>query len=157
METSVRRIGARELYAEVDRAVDRAKAAVAKSMSLEMKLLQRDGEIWSLECQLSKAEEELENVEGKLTDARHMVKGRGNGLQRKLQLLEAQLDTSKKYFQDTSERVRQVEAKAEHLEGRALRLRMECNQWEKKHEEAELKYQDTRKRLYQLVSNMRNI
>ncbi|KAG8861397.1 hypothetical protein FRB96_002846 [Tulasnella sp. 330] len=157
METSVRRIGARELYAEVDRAVDRAKAAVAKSMSLEMKLLQRDGEIWSLECQLSKAEEELENVEGKLTDAKHMVKDRENGLQRKVQLLEAQLNAWKKYFQDTSERVRQVEAKAEHLEGRALRLRMECNQWEKKHEEAELKYQDTRKRLYQLVSNMRNI
>lgn len=103
---------------------------------------------------------DLEKAETKLADAKaaqqegDQSKTISEGLQRKIQLLEEELDAADKNLKDAMEkcvvavppcargtrtdfatyRLRQVDVKAEHFERQVQRLEQERDQWEKKYE-----------------------
>jgi len=152
-----------QLRLEADNAVGRAEEAEAKNKKLEQEILNKDQEIQSLSRRLAVAETELEKAEGKLTDAKHVhdehesSKTTNEGLQRKILLLEEELDSAEKNLKETVERcvraadraapphisrfscgvsirLRQMDLKAEHFERQVHTLERERDQWEKKYE-----------------------
>ena len=98
------------LRTEADNAVARAEEAEAKIKKLEQEILSKDQEIQSLNHRLTNAETELDKAEGKLTDVKHVrdehesSKSTNEGLQRKILLLEEELDTAEKNVKETVER-----------------------------------------------------
>ncbi|KAG8908630.1 hypothetical protein FRB99_004918 [Tulasnella sp. 403] len=151
------------LRAEADAAVDRAEAAEAKNKKYEQELLVKDQEIGSLQHKLGLVEGDLEKTESKLTDLKHAAdegvagKSTNEALTRKIQLLEEELDTSEKNVKETVEKLRQVDVKAEHFERQVQRLEQERDVWEKKYEDMQLKYQESKKELDELVRSMGDI
>ena len=99
-----------QLRLEADNAVARAEEAEAKNKKLEQELLTKEQEIQSLTHRLTNAENQLDAAEGKLTDAKHVraehdqSKTTNEGLQRKIQLLEEELDSAEKNLKETVER-----------------------------------------------------
>jgi tropomyosin, fungi type len=95
---------------EADAAVDRAEAAEAKVKKLEQEILQRDQEIQSLTRRLQVAEGDLEKLEGEVGVAKKKVlDGAQNqttteNLQRKVQLLEEELDAAERNTKETVEK-----------------------------------------------------
>jgi chromosome segregation ATPase len=55
-------------------------------------------------------------------------------LQRKIDLLEDELDRAEKNVKETMEKLRQVDVKAEHFERQVHRAEQERDTWEKKYE-----------------------
>lgn len=98
------------LRLEADNAVTRAEAAEAKNKKLEQDILNRDQEIQSLTHRLTKAETELDKAEEKLKDAKTVhdehetSRAANDGLVRKIQLLEEELDSAEKNLKETVER-----------------------------------------------------
>lgn len=148
-----------KLRAEADTAVARAEEAEAKNKKLEQTLLEKEQDLSSKTHQLSVLEGELEKAESKLAEAKgahdenDISKTTNDGLNRKIQLLEEELDNAEKNLKDTVERsvcsrrsrwscisdycasrLRQVDLKAEHFERQVQRLEQERDQWEKKYE-----------------------
>lgn len=74
---------------------------------MEQSLLERDHEITSLQQKLSVLDAELEKAEGKLGDAKmekeegDVSKSNNEGLSRKVQLLEEELDSAEKNLKET--------------------------------------------------------
>ncbi|KAE9399925.1 actin filament-coating protein tropomyosin [Gymnopus androsaceus JB14] len=140
------------LRLEADAAIERAEASEAKNKKLEQALLEKEQEITSLTHRLAVADEQLEknvdNVGSKTTS---------EGLQRKIQLLEEELDAAEKNAKDTVEKLRQVDVKAEHFERQVQRMEQERDAWEKKYEESEAKYQASKKELDELVLQMEGL
>ncbi|KAG8993713.1 hypothetical protein FRB94_010455 [Tulasnella sp. JGI-2019a] len=124
-----------------------------------MNLLQRGQEIKSLEVKLARSEADLEKAENRLVAMESEVEDGekrvtvGNW-QRKVQLLEDELDASEKHAKETEEKLRQVDGKAEHFERQVQRLEQERDQWEKKYGGALTKYQEVKKELGGLVHTM---
>jgi len=151
------------LRAEADRAVDRAEEAEAKNKKYEQELLMKDQEIQSLQHKLGVAEASLDKADAKLLDLKTAAddsahgKTTSEGLQRKVALLEEELDASEKHVKETVEKLRQVDVKAEHFERQVQRLEQERDQWEKKYEEAQEKYRESKKELDELVRTMGDI
>jgi len=116
-----------------------------------------------LQHKISVLDADLEKAEGKLSDLKtaqeegEQSKSTNEGLTRKVQLLEEELDTAEKNVKETveryisiccltcndlmigqlylqSHRLRQVDVKAEHFERQVQRLEQERDQWEKKYE-----------------------
>ena len=151
-----------QLRLEADNAVARAEEAEAKNKKLEQEILTKDQEIQSLTHRLTNAEGKLDEADGKLNDAKHVreehetSKTTNEGLQRKIQLLEEELDNAEKNLKETVERcvctsdhttppinrslvvypsrLRQMDLKAEHFERQVHTLEQERDQWEKKYE-----------------------
>lgn len=123
----------------------RAEEAEAKNKKLEQELLSREQEIQSLNHRLSNAEAQLDASEGKLTEAKQVrdehesSKTTNEGLQRKIQLLEEELDNAEKNLKETVDkcvhtadytslplinrftRGASIQAPSDGSEGRALR------------------------------------
>lgn len=99
-----------QLRLEADNAVARAEEAEAKNKKLEQEILGKEQEIASLSHRLTNAETKLESAEDKLNDAKHVrdehetSKTTNEGLQRKIQLLEEELDSAEKNLKETVER-----------------------------------------------------
>ena len=99
-----------QLRAEADNAIARAEEAEAKNKKLEQEILTKDQDIQSLNHRLTIAETKLDEADGKLTDAKHVrdehetSKTTNEGLQRKIQLLEEELDSAEKNLKETVER-----------------------------------------------------
>jgi tropomyosin len=133
-----------QLRLEADNAVVRAEEAEAKIKKLEQELLTKDQDIQSLNHRLTNAEGQLDAAEDKLKDAKNVrdehdaSKSTNDGLQRKIQLLEEELDRAEKTQKETTERcaraadrvasppsnrilVRWTQAPSGGSEGRALR------------------------------------
>lgn len=95
---------------EADRAVLRAEEAEAKNKKYEQLLLEKDQEIASLTHKLSVLDADLEKVEAKLTDSKNAQqegehsKMTNEGLVRKIQLLEEELDAAEKNVKETVEK-----------------------------------------------------
>lgn len=150
-----------QLRTEADNAVARAEEAEAKNKKLEQEILNKDQDIQSLNHRLSTAEAKLDEADGKLSDAKHVrdehetSKTTNEGLQRKIQLLEEELDNAEKNLKETVERyvytagrataplanrfpcpsrLRQMDLKAEHFERQVHTLEQERDSWEKKYE-----------------------
>ena len=87
-----------------------AEEAEAKNKKLEQLLLEKEQEISSLNHKLSVMDADLEKAEGKLTEAKaaqlegESSKSVNEGLQRKIQLLEEELDAAEKNVKETVEK-----------------------------------------------------
>jgi len=148
---------------EADHAVERAEVAEAKNKKLEQELLVKEQEIQSLTHRLGVLETDAEKADAKITELKTTALNAESGhstsesLTRKIQVLEEELDTSERNAKETVEKLRQIDVKAEHFERQVQRLEQERDQWEKKYEDAQLKYQDSKKELDELVRTMGDI
>ncbi|KAE8244252.1 hypothetical protein A4X13_0g6728 [Tilletia indica] len=151
------------LRAEADAHHERAEVAEGKVKHLEQENLTKDQEIASLQHKLSMLESDLERAEGKLTDAKRGAEAEESSrsthdnLQRKIALLESELDTAEKNLRDATEKLRQVDVKAEHFERQVAVAEKERDAWEKKYEEAETKYRASKAELDEVVSQMESL
>jgi septal ring factor EnvC (AmiA/AmiB activator) len=98
------------LRTEADNAIDRAEAAEAKNKKLEQELLHKDQEIASLTHKLSVSEAECEKAETKLAELKgasgdvESSRQTADGLNRKVQLLEEELDAAERNVKETVEK-----------------------------------------------------
>ena len=147
------------LRLEADKAVSRAEDAEAKNKLLEQAALEKDHELLSLTHKLDLATQQLEKAEADLDIYKkaslegEQSKTTSEGLVRKVQLLEEELDAAEKNVKETVEkcavylaylvyadhhsfwcRLRQVDVKAEHFERQLQRAEQEREAWEKKFE-----------------------
>jgi len=152
-----------QLRVEADAAVERAEAAEAKNKQYEQQLLEKDHEIGSLQHNLSLSEQRAETIDTKMKEMKAAdldgvsARTTSEGLQRKVQLLEEELDAAEKNLKETVEKLRQVDVKAEHFERQVQRVEQERDQWEKKYEEANTKYQKSKEELDEMVRNMESL
>jgi tropomyosin, fungi type len=99
-----------QLRLEADNAVNRAEDAEAKNKKYEQLLLEKDQEITSLQHKLSILDTDLEKAEAKLADSKaaqeegEHSKTTNEGLVRKIQLLEEELDAAEKNVKETVEK-----------------------------------------------------
>lgn len=95
------------LRLEADNAVARAEEAEAKNKKYEQLLLEKDQEITSLNHRLSVLDSDNEKLESKLAESKSAQaegehsKMTNEGLLRKIQLLEEELDAAEKNVKDT--------------------------------------------------------
>lgn len=98
------------LRVEADNAVTRAEEAEAKNKKYEQALLEKDQEITSLQHRLGVLDAELEKAEAKVADSKaaqmegEHSKMTSEGLTRKIQLLEEELDAAEKNVKETVEK-----------------------------------------------------
>jgi tropomyosin, fungi type len=98
------------LRTEADNAVHRAEEAEAKNKKYEQIILEKDQEITSLQHKLSVLDADLEKAETKISDyKRNEQEGEASkmtneGLARKIQLLEEELDVAEKNVKETVEK-----------------------------------------------------
>lgn len=146
---------------EADNAILRAETAEDKNKAYEQTLLEKDQEILSLTHKLNLSNNQLDDLEAKLEIHKkasldvEQSKTTNEGLVRKVQLLEEELDAAEKNVKETVEkcalrstlpylvyadhhtfwyRLRQVDVKAEHFERQLQRAEQERDAWEKKFE-----------------------
>ena len=90
--------------------MDRAEAAEAKNKAYEQQILEKDAEIKSLQHNLSILDANLEKAEAKLSESKaaqeegEHSKTTNEGLIRKVQLLEEELDAAEKNVKETMEK-----------------------------------------------------
>jgi len=148
------------LRAEADAAFGRAEEAEAKVKKYEQLLLEKDQEITSLSHKLSVLDDDLEKAERQIADSKSVreegehSKTANEGLTRKIHLLEEELDAAEKNLKATTEKLRQVDIKAEHFERQVQRLEQEREAWDAKYEELETKYRKSKEELDQLLQDM---
>lgn len=140
------------LQQKIEAAEERAEAAEAENKKVgytrgrskltvqyQQTLLERDQEISSLQHKLSLAEEEADKAEEKLKELKGSAeegdthRTASENYQRKVQLLEEELDKAEKDLKETTEKLRQVDVKAEHFERAFQRAEQERDEWERKH------------------------
>lgn len=98
------------LRGEADRAILRAEEAEAKNKELEQSLSVRDHTIRSLQYNLDETAQRLEDVQAKLNELKQasladvQAKTTTEGLTRKVQLLEEELDAAEKNLKETVEK-----------------------------------------------------
>ena len=98
------------LRTEANNAVERAEEAEAKNKKYEQLLLEKEQEITSLQHKISVLDADLEKAEGKLTDLKsaqedgEQSKSANEGLQRKIQLLEEELDAADKNLKEAMDK-----------------------------------------------------
>ncbi|KAG5639077.1 hypothetical protein H0H81_007021 [Sphagnurus paluster] len=152
-----------QLRTEADNAITRAEEAEAKNKKLEQLLLEKDQEITSLQHRLGNLDAELEKAELIIADSKaareegENSKQTNEGLLRKVQLLEEELDAAEKNVKETVEKLRQVDVKAEHFERQVQRAEQERDAWEKKYEDAETKYKKAQQELQELEQSMQDL
>jgi tropomyosin len=76
---------------------------------------------------------------------------------RKIEMLEAELDAADKNLKETTEKLRQVDIRAEHFERQVAILEQDKDKLEKKYEESEAKYRKSKADLDALVLEMESI
>ncbi|KAJ7024829.1 tropomyosin [Mycena alexandri] len=152
-----------QLRAESDAATLRAEEADAKNKKLEQQLLEKDHEITSLQVKLEHLDSELAKAESSIQESKadreagETSKMTNEGLVRKIQLLEEELDAAEKNVKETVEKLRQVDVKAEHFERQVQRVEQERDMWEKKYEDSQTKYQASKAELDELVRTMEGL
>jgi len=148
------------LRVEADAAVERAETAEKKNKELEQLLLANEQDIKSLTHRNGLLEAELEKNESKITEFKHEKAAGENsqttveGLTRKVQILETDLENTEHRLQESASKIRELDTKAEHYERQIHRLEQERDDMEKKYEEAVKKYQASQTELDALVRNL---
>ncbi|KAL5512989.1 TPM2 [Sanghuangporus vaninii] len=151
------------LRAEADAATERAEGAEARNKKYEQILLEKDQEITSLNHKLGVLDAQLEATEAKLAEAKaakeegELSKTTNEGLQRKIQLLEDELDAAERNAKETMEKLRQVDIKADHFERQTQNLQREILEWEQKYEASQEKFRKAQAELDELVQSMENL
>ncbi|KAJ7148446.1 tropomyosin [Mycena crocata] len=152
-----------QLRLEADAAVARADEAEKKNKAYEQTLLEKDHEITSLQIKLEHLDADLAKAEGVISESKadreagETSKMTNEGLTRKIQLLEEELDAAEKNVKETVEKLRQVDVKAEHFERQVQRVEQERDMWEKKYEDAQTKYRESKAELDELVATMEGL
>ncbi|KAJ6480932.1 actin filament-coating protein tropomyosin [Mycena sanguinolenta] len=152
-----------QLRAEVDAASARAEEAEAKNKKLEQLLLEKEHELKSANIKLQQLDSDLEKAEHSIADSKadreagESTKMTNEGLTRKIQLLEDELDAAEKNVKETVEKLRQVDVKAEHFERQVQRVEQERDTWEKKYEDAQAKAREAQAELDALVASMADL
>ncbi|GAA5933379.1 hypothetical protein JCM10213_001263 [Rhodosporidiobolus nylandii] len=125
--------------------------------------MQKDQEIVSLQHKIANLEADLDKSEQKLSEAKgakedeESHRSANETLTRKISLLESELDNAEKQLRDTTDKLRQVDVKAEHFERQVARIEAERDSWEKKYEEANEKYSASKRELEEVVQAMESI
>jgi tropomyosin len=151
------------LRAEADAAVTRAETAEAQNKKWEQQLLEKEQFITSLNVQIARLDTELQATEDKLAQAKtaqedgEHSKTTNDSLARKIVLLEEELDAAEKNVKETTEKLRQVDVKAEHFERQVQRAEQERDQWEEKYEAMQTKYKNSQSELDELMKSMEGI
>ncbi|KAG6910216.1 hypothetical protein DXG01_012351 [Tephrocybe rancida] len=152
-----------QLRTEADNAISRAEEAEGKNKKYEQALLEKDQEITSLQHRLGVMDAELEKAEQNVATHKsasaegEQSKQTSELLNRKVQLLEEELDAAEKNLKETVEKLRQVDVKAEHFERQVQRAEQERDAWEKKFEESEEKYKKSQAELSELEASMQDL
>ncbi|KAF9931865.1 hypothetical protein FBU30_009445 [Linnemannia zychae] len=134
------------LREDVNAADARATEAEAKVKVLQDEQIQKDHEITSLKNKLLLVEAELEKAETRIAEAKlNLDEGEnsktvGEGLARKVSLLETELDSAERNLRETTEKLRQMDIKAEHFERKVQQLENERDVYERKVEDLTTKY-----------------
>ncbi|KAJ7799874.1 actin filament-coating protein tropomyosin [Mycena olivaceomarginata] len=152
-----------QLRGEVEAATKRAEEAEAKNKNLQQLLLEKEHETKSLTIKLEQLDSQLEKAEHSIADSKadrdagESTKMTNEGLTRKIQLLEDELDAAEKNVKETVEKLRQVDVKAEHFERQVQRAEQERDMWEKKYEDAVAKFKAAEKDLADLEASMADL
>ncbi|KAF8949327.1 hypothetical protein BGZ47_006864 [Haplosporangium gracile] len=134
------------LREEVNAADARALEADSRAKVLQDEQIQKDHEITSLKNKLKLVEDDLEKAENRIAEAKlnldegETSKTVGEGLARKVSLLEAELDAAERNLRETTEKLRQMDIKAEHFERKVQQLENERDTYERKVEDLTTKY-----------------
>ncbi|KAF9146511.1 hypothetical protein BGX30_014576 [Mortierella sp. GBA39] len=134
------------LREEVNAADARALEAESKAKLLSDEQIQKDHEITSLKNKLNLVESDLEKAENRIAEAKlnldegETSKTVGETLARKVSLLESELDNAERNLRETTEKLRQMDIKAEHFERKVQQLENERDTYERKVEDLTTKY-----------------
>ncbi|KAG9068005.1 hypothetical protein KI688_011596 [Linnemannia hyalina] len=134
------------LREEVNAADARALEAETKAKLLSDEQIQKDHEITSLKNKLNLVESDLEKAENRIAEAKlnldegETSKTVGETLARKVSLLESELDNAERNLRETTEKLRQMDIKAEHFERKVQQLENERDTYERKVEDLTTKY-----------------
>ncbi|KAG0370834.1 hypothetical protein BGZ54_003556 [Gamsiella multidivaricata] len=145
---------------EVNAATARADAAESLAKRLEDEHIQKDHEITSLKNKVSMIEADLEKAENRIAEAKlnldegETTKTVGEGLARKVSLLETELDSAERNLRDTTEKLRQMDIKAEHFERKVQQLEVERDTYERKVEDLTLKYNGIKSELDETLKSL---
>jgi len=152
-----------DIRVEADNNLARAEEAEIKLKKLEQELMQKDQEIVSLQHKVGNLEADVDKYEGKvaehkaLKDEGETHRTANENMSRKIALLESELDNADKNLRETTEKLRQVDVKAEHFERQVQRVESERDTWEKKWEEANEKYVASKREVDELVQQLESI
>jgi len=152
-----------KLRLEADAALEKAEKAEREKKDLEQQVLVKDQEIKSLTHRLATAEQSLDTSETHLNEAKRFredhetSKATNDGLLRKIQLLEDELDSAEKNLKETVERLRQMDVKAEHFERQVHSMEKDKENLEKKNQELAEKWQKSQNDLDALVREMESL
>ncbi|CDO73255.1 hypothetical protein BN946_scf185008.g17 [Trametes cinnabarina] len=115
--------------------------------------------------QLLRADADAANKRAEAAEAKNkhyeqeidLLKTENEGLQKKVQLLEDELDKAISDLKDTREKLRQLDVRAENSERQIARLEEERDRWEKKYEEMQEKYRESKRELDEVVAAMEGL
>ncbi|KAK3815566.1 MAG: actin lateral binding protein [Linnemannia elongata] len=128
-----------------------AKLAKAEAAEMEVKRLTdenaaRDDEITSLRTKVQYAEDKILECEARIEDAKsgldagETAKVTGEGLSRKVALLEVELENVERNLAEANEKLRQMDSKAELFERKSQQLEAENTSSESKVDELVIQY-----------------
>ncbi|OLL24765.1 Tropomyosin [Neolecta irregularis DAH-3] len=151
------------LRVESDAASAKLEEAHTRIKQLEQESLQKEQEIQSLTHRNSLLEAEVEKLEQRVQDSK-LAADDGDGqrnaaenLQRKVALLEEELEQNDKNLRETTEKLRQVDVKAEHFERKVATLEQERDLLERKLEEMTDNHAKAKRELEEVIGQLDNL
>ncbi|KAG9326213.1 hypothetical protein KVV02_001097 [Mortierella alpina] len=151
------------LREEVNAANAKADEAEAKVKELQEDQTKKDHEITSLKNKLTLVEADLEKAENTIAEAKlnldegETTKTVGEGLARKVSLLETELDSAETNLRETTEKLRQMDIKAEHFERKVQQLEGQRDAYETKIAELTEKYDGIKKELDETLKSLEDM
>ncbi|KAI9028942.1 X-domain of DnaJ-containing-domain-containing protein [Phycomyces nitens] len=130
---------------EADAAQARAAEYEAKVKELEQTMMEQEHQLISLNTKNVQMEEELEGAQEKIKQLKALededgdLKKENDAAQRKITLLEQELENSDKSLRETTKNFREADVKAEHFERKVQQLENLLLEQERKGEELKLK------------------
>ncbi|CAO3687912.1 unnamed protein product [Rhizopus stolonifer] len=139
------------IRAEADAAIAKADALEAKLKEFEQEQTRNEREIVSLTNRNKQLEEDLDVAHEKIKDLKGNedsdIVNEHENAQRKITLLEQELEDSDRALKQTTENFREADVKSEQLEKKVEQLTIQLSEEEKKREELESKNKELKEEL----------
>ncbi|KAG0216504.1 hypothetical protein BGX28_000018 [Mortierella sp. GBA30] len=151
------------LREDVNAADAKAEAAEAEVKRLQEEQIQKDHEITSLKNKLQLIEADLEKAENKVAETKlnldegEATKTVGEGLIRKVALLETKLDSTETDLRETTEKLRLMDIQAEHFERKVQQLETQRDVYETKITELTEKHDGMKKELEETLKSLEDM
>ncbi|KAF9583652.1 hypothetical protein BGW38_008936 [Lunasporangiospora selenospora] len=148
---------------KADKAIERAEAAEAENKRLKEDETTKEHEISSLKAKVNRLEDEVEKADRRAAEARQdldegeTTKTVGEGLSRKVSILESELDASTQSLRETTEKLRQMDVKAEQFERKVQQLENDKGVYERKLEDMVAKYNGIKQELDDTIKSLEDI